>query len=106
MPALACTLRRVAPPVLQIMVRMRKPRVQFARTRDGVSIAYSVAGQGHPILFLSAWVSHLEVEVTGEPIVRFFDGLSGGAWRRVVRFDWRGTGLSARELAELSAAKR
>src|SRR2546428_9896669 len=42
--------------------------VQFARTRDGGSIAYSVAGQGPPILFLSGWVSHLEVEVTGEPI--------------------------------------
>ena len=88
------------------MVRMQKPRVQFARTRDGVSIAYSVAGQGHPILFLSGWVSHLEVEVTGEPIVRFLVGLSGGGRRRVVRFDWRGTGLSDREVDDLSAAKR
>src|SRR5437870_8831031 len=88
------------------MVRMQKPRVQFARTRDGVSIAYSVAGQGRPILFLSGWVSHLEVEVTGEPIVRFLDGLSGGGRRRVVRFDWRGTGLSDREVGDVSAAKR
>src|SRR5205809_3914111 len=88
------------------MVRMQKPRVQFARTRDGVSIAYSVAGQGHPILFLSGWVSHLEVEVTGEPIVRFLVGLSGGGRRRVVRFDWRGTGLSDREVGDVSAAKR
>src|SRR2546427_2357230 len=88
------------------MVRMQKPRVQFARTRDGVSIAYSVAGQGHPILFLSGWVSHLEVEVTGESVVRFLDGLSGGGRRRVVRFDWRGTGLSDREVGDLSVAKR
>src|SRR5438445_1465907 len=88
------------------MVRMQKPRVQFARTRDGVSIAYSVAGQGRPILFLSGWVSHLEVEVTGEPIVRFLDGLSGGGRRRVVRFDWRGTGLSDREVGDISAVKR
>jgi class 3 adenylate cyclase/pimeloyl-ACP methyl ester carboxylesterase len=88
------------------MARMQKPRVQFARTRDGVSIAYSVAGQGRPILFLSGWVSHLEVEVTGEPIVRFLDGLSGGGRRRVVRFDWRGTGLSDREVGDISAVKR
>jgi len=88
------------------MVRMQKPRVQFARTRDGVSIAYSVAGQGPPILFLSGWVSHLEVEVTGEPIVRFLVGLSGGGRRRVVRFDWRGTGLSDREVGDVSAVKR
>ena len=85
---------------------MQKPRVHFARTRDGVSIAYSVAGQGHPVLFLSGWVSHLEVEVTGEPIVRFLDGLSAGGRRRVVRFDWRGTGLSDREVRDVSAAKR
>ena len=85
---------------------MQKPRVHFARTRDGVSIAYSVAGQGLPVLFLSGWVSHLEVEVTGEPIVRFLDGLSGGGRRRVVRFDWRGTGLSDREVGDVSAAKR
>ena len=88
------------------MIRMQKPRVHFARTRDGVSIAYSVAGQGHPILFLSGWVSHLEVEVTGESVVRFLDGLSGGGRRRVVRFDWRGTGLSDREVGDLSVAKR
>ena len=88
------------------MIRMQKPRVHFARTRDGVSIAYSVAGQGHPILFLSGWVSHLEVEVTGESVVRFLDGLSGGGRRRVVRFDWRGTGLSDREVGDISAAKR
>jgi len=88
------------------MARMQKPRVHFARTRDGVSIAYSVAGQGLPILFLSGWVSHLEVEVTGEPIVRFLDGLSGGGRRRVVRFDWRGTGLSDREVGDVSAVKR
>jgi len=85
---------------------MQKPRVQFARTHDGVSIAYSAAGQGHPVLFLSGWVSHLEVEVTGEPIVRFLDALSAGGRRRLVRFDWRGTGLSDRGVGDVSAAKR
>jgi hypothetical protein len=39
---------------------MEKPHVQFARTRDGVTIAYRSDGQGQPILFLTAWVSHLE----------------------------------------------
>src|SRR5207249_5252135 len=43
---------------------------------------------------------------TGEPIVRFLVGLSGGGRRRVVRFDWRGTGLSDREVGDVSAAKR
>src|SRR5207249_5977714 len=50
--------------------------------------------------------AHLGGGVRGEPIVRFLDGLSGNGRRRVVRFDWRGTGLSDREVGDISAAKR
>ena len=86
---------------------MQKPRVQFARTRDGVSIAYSVTGQGPLLIFLTGWVSHLEVEVIGQQaVVRFLDGLSAGGRRRLVRFDWRGTGLSDRNVGDLSTARR
>ena len=85
---------------------MQKPRVQFTRTRDGVSIAYSSTGQGPVIIFLTGFVSHLEVEVTGEPVVRFLDKLGGEGRRRLVRFDWRGTGLSDHEVGDVSAARR
>ena len=85
---------------------MQKPRVQFARTRDGVSIAYSTTGHGQPLVFLTGFVSHLEVEVTGEPVVKFLDALGAEGRRRLVRFDWRGTGLSDRDVRDVSAAKR
>ena len=85
---------------------MQKPRVQFTRTRDGVSIAYSSTGQGPVIIFLTGFVSHLEVEVTGEPVVRFLDKLGGEGRRRLVRFDWRGTGLSDHDVGDVSAARR
>jgi class 3 adenylate cyclase/pimeloyl-ACP methyl ester carboxylesterase len=92
--------------VLQIALSMQKPRVQFARTRDGVSIAYSSTGQGRPVIFLTGFVSHLEIEVTGEPVVQFLDRLGGEGRRRLVRFDWRGTGLSDRDVRDVSSAKR
>jgi len=85
---------------------MQKPRVQFTRTRDGVSIAYSSTGQGPVIIFLTGFVSHLEVEVTGEPVVRFLDRLGAEGRRRLVRFDWRGTGLSDHDVGDVSAARR
>ncbi len=85
---------------------MQKPRVQFTRTRDGVSIAYSIMGEGPVIIFLTGFVSHLEVEVTGEPVSRFLDQLAGEGRRRLVRFDWRGTGLSDREVSDVSSAAR
>jgi class 3 adenylate cyclase len=84
---------------------MQKPRVQFTHARDGVTIAYSVTGQGPPLIFLTALVSHLETEVTDEAVVRFLDRLTGGR-RRLVRFDWRGTGLSDRDVSDVSAATR
>lgn len=86
---------------------MEKPRLQFTRTHDGVSIAYSVVGEGVPILFLSGWVSHLETAAFDQPaIMRFLDGLAGGGRRRLVRFDWRGTGLSDRNVTDFSVEKR
>src|SRR5262245_54467603 len=82
--------------------------VKFARTRDGVTIAYTVDGEGPTIVFLTAWVSHLEstVEDLADPAVRFLDGLARGGRRQLVRFDWRGMGLSDRDVGDLSIEKR
>jgi class 3 adenylate cyclase/pimeloyl-ACP methyl ester carboxylesterase len=85
---------------------MLRPGLQFTRTADGVSIAYCVSGQGLPLVFLSSWVSHLEIDVSGEPVVRFLDALAAHGRRRLVRFDWRGTGLSDRGVSDVSVARR
>ena len=86
---------------------MYRPRVQFTRTRDGVTIAYGVTGEhGHPLLFLTGWVSHLETDVTQEAVGQFLERLGGAGRRRIVRLDFRGTGLSDRDVADRSAEKR
>ncbi len=71
-------------------------RIQYARTTDGVSLAYSTVGAGLPLVLLPALpFSHIELE---QHIFR-----DAPAWyarlgrdRQLVRYDARGTGLSDR----------
>ncbi len=85
---------------------MSRQHVQFARTRDGVTIAWTAPGDGPPLLFGTGLVSHIEGEIDSPPVAQFMDGLAGGGRRRLVRFDWRGTGLSDRAAAELGCTSR
>ncbi len=39
-----------------------EPRIQYAKTSDGVSIAYSTLGDGPPLLHVPFMVSHIEME--------------------------------------------
>jgi class 3 adenylate cyclase/pimeloyl-ACP methyl ester carboxylesterase len=79
--------------------------IRFATASDGLRIAYTVlgAGDGPPIVFPPGWISHLELES---------HGVSGAfthdlAQRRtVVMYDGRGTGLSDREVSDLSIPAR
>src|SRR5258705_12257806 len=81
--------------------------VNFAHTRDGVTIAYGGKGQGPTLIFLTAWVSHLEnQDDLADPASRFLDALSSNGRRRLVRFDWRGMGLSDRNVDDLSIQAR
>src|SRR4029077_3038938 len=87
-----------------------QPGVQFARARDGVTIAYSATGQGAPVIVTPDLASNLEVDTVREgSITRYFefhDGLSAGGRGQVVIFDGRGTGLSDRHVEDCSAALR
>src|SRR5262245_264060 len=88
-----------------------QPGVQFAHTRDGVTIAYSASGQGAPVILTPDLASNLEVDTVHETpsMTRFFDfhdGLSAGGRRRVVIYDGRGTGLSDRHVDDCAAAVR
>jgi class 3 adenylate cyclase len=82
-----------------------EPRIQYAKTKDGVNIAYWVAGRGPPIV----WVpeppfSHIQLE-RRNPLFRMsFDFFA--AKRSVVRFDPRGLGLSDRDVDGLSIDSR
>jgi class 3 adenylate cyclase len=71
------------------------PETRFTRV-DGLDIAYQVAGHaaGLDLVFVSGWVSHLEVMWELPEFTRFLDRLAGMG--RLITFDKRGTGLSDR----------
>ena len=69
--------------------------IRYAHNGD-VSIAYATAGQGPvDLLFISGFVSHLEIGVELPQAQRFFERL--GSFARVIAFDKRGMGLSDRD---------
>jgi class 3 adenylate cyclase len=71
------------------------PPTRYARSRDGVSIAYQVLGSGErDIVFVPQTVSAIEGLWEHPTVARFFERLGGLG--RVVLFDRRGTGMSDR----------
>ncbi len=68
------------------------PTTQYARSGDA-SIAYQVVGEGETdLLFVLAWISHVEHAWEAPALRRFFERL--GAFTRLILFDRRGSGLS------------
>jgi pimeloyl-ACP methyl ester carboxylesterase len=70
-----------------------QPETRYARS-DGVNIAYQVTGEGPPVVLVSGFVSHLELDWEEPRSAHFLERLS--SFSRLVRFDKRGTGLSDR----------
>jgi pimeloyl-ACP methyl ester carboxylesterase/DNA-binding CsgD family transcriptional regulator len=69
--------------------------IQFCKSRDGTRIAYAVSGDGPPLVWVQHWIHHLELD-WGSVIWRPW--LSMLARRHtVIRYDWRGCGLSDRD---------
>ncbi len=78
-----------------------EPRIQYAQTKDGVSIAYYTIGEGFPLVEmpLMPW-SHIQMQYQLPDWVRWSEGLSEK--RMVVRYDGRGSGLSDRRTPDYS----
>ncbi len=73
-----------------------EPHIQYAKTNDGVNIAYWTVGQGEPLVCLPPlYFSHIVEEWRHDELGRWYQQLAG--WRRVIRFDGRGMGLSDRD---------
>jgi pimeloyl-ACP methyl ester carboxylesterase/DNA-binding CsgD family transcriptional regulator len=68
--------------------------VQYAKTSDGVSIAYYAIGQGQPLVYIAPG-SHLEREWQYPEQRAWLERLATG--HRLIRFDHRGTGLSGQD---------
>jgi len=76
------------------------PHIRFCTSRDGARIAYAVSGAGPPLIWVPHWIHTLKFDV-GNPI--------WGPWllalaqrHSVIRYDWRGCGLSDRQGVDLS----
>ncbi len=78
-----------------------EPRIQYAKTKDGVSIAYWTLGEGTPFISMPSvpW-SHIQLEWQ-TPVIR--RSLQWGLdRRRLVRYDPRGCGSSDRDVTAIS----
>jgi pimeloyl-ACP methyl ester carboxylesterase len=71
--------------------------VRYARTVDGVNIAYRVRGDGPiDLVYTLGMAGNFEIEFEAPWGIRFLERLA--AFSRVILFDKRGTGLSDRVL--------
>lgn len=76
---------------------MAIPEVQYAKTTDGVHIAYQVHGIGPvDLVYTLGMAGNFEIEFEPPWGVRFLERLA--SFSRVILFDKRGTGLSDRVL--------
>jgi class 3 adenylate cyclase/pimeloyl-ACP methyl ester carboxylesterase len=77
-----------------------RQEIRFCTAPDGVQLAYSIIGQGPPLMKTGNWMTHLEYDLES-PIWRHL-------YREVVkdhaliRYDARGNGLSDRTVDEIS----
>jgi class 3 adenylate cyclase len=80
---------------------MDAPRIQYAKTQDGVSIAYCAFGSGPPLFVLPALTaSHLQVELQMPGRKQAYERLASRS--TVVMFDRRGQGMSERGAIDFS----
>jgi len=77
-----------------------KQILRFARSHDGVRLAYASAGHGYPLIKAATWLSHLEHDWTSPVWSHVLGALSERF--TYVRYDERGCGLSDWLTADLS----
>ena len=81
-----------------------EPQIQYAKTSDGVSIAFTTVGEGTPLV-VAGDISDTHVQLVWDS--PFGTRLKTLAQRHtVVKFDPRGFGLSEREVTDFSIEKR
>src|SRR3990170_4289175 len=71
-----------------------EPRIQYAKTADGVSIAFWTLGEGVPLVHMPLVFSHIQLEWQIAECRRWYERL--GQRRKLIRYDVRGMGLSDR----------
>jgi pimeloyl-ACP methyl ester carboxylesterase/DNA-binding CsgD family transcriptional regulator len=82
---------------------LREQQIRFCTSRDGTRIAYATCGAGPPLVWVGHWIGHLEFD-WDHPVWRPWLSLLTRR-HHLVRYDWRGCGLSDRENIEFSLEK-
>jgi len=78
-----------------------EPRIQYAKTADGVSIAFWTLGEGTPLVQMPFMLAtHIELEWQIPEVRRWYERLAQN--RKLVRYDCRGAGLSDRDVTDYS----
>jgi pimeloyl-ACP methyl ester carboxylesterase/DNA-binding CsgD family transcriptional regulator len=75
-------------------------QVRFCTARDGVGIAFATSGDGPPIVRASNWLTHLDHDWDSPVWRHWLEFLSRE--HTLVRYDERGSGLSDRDVGEIS----
>jgi class 3 adenylate cyclase len=83
------------------IVLVMEPRIQYAQTKNGVSIAFWTLGEGMPLVFAPSipW-SHIQREWQWSGYRALYEALMRR--RKLVRYDSRGSGLSDRDATDYS----
>ncbi|WP_431279226.1 alpha/beta fold hydrolase [Leifsonia poae] len=68
-------------------------RIGRVTTADGAQLAFSTVGTGRPVVYVSGWLSHLQLSWEVPEERAFYESLAQGC--RLVRYDRAGCGLSA-----------
>ena len=84
--------------------RTMEREVRYCTTEDGVRIAYCVEGEGPPLVIVPAVFVAFSCDHLFPERQEFLRALARG--RRIVQYDGRGSGLSQRDVDDVSAAAR
>jgi len=82
-----------------------EPRIQYAKTSDGVNIAYTVLGSGPAIVSPSNIWGNIHMYRSGIATNSVIDELTAMGWS-IVTYDGRGAGSSDRDVSDLSLETR
>lgn len=74
--------------------------IRFCTTEDGVRIAYAISGKGSPVVRPGHWLTHLDYDIKSPVFLPLLTRLSER--HLLVRYDPRGTGMSDRDVAEIT----
>src|SRR6185312_5712718 len=77
-----------------------KQEIRFCTAPDGVQLAYSMVGQGPPVMKTGNWMTHLEFDLESPIWRHLYRELAKD--HTLVRYDPRGNGLSDRTVDEIS----